>query len=73
VHSLRAELLHQAARFAESNPPTDARILGRALNGRAMRRAAEDELRACARLAVADEERIRWVDQANAVRPVTWV
>jgi len=73
VHELRADLLHRAAQYLEDGGKADVRILGRPFERRALRRGAEDELRACARLAGADEERIRWVDRANAVRPVTWV
>ncbi len=37
-----------------------------------LRRAAEEELRSCARLAGKGDDRLRWVDEANRVRPVTW-
>jgi serine/threonine-protein kinase PknG len=73
VHRLRAELLAAAARYVEAGGAGDARILGRLLKAKPLRRAAEDELRACARLAGTDEERLRLVDEANRVRPVTWV
>lgn len=73
VHELRASLLAAAAAFVESGGDgKDTRILGRAMVPRVLRRAAEEELRACARIAPGGEERIRWVDEANRVRPVTW-
>ncbi len=73
VHELRAHLLWSAAYFVENGGDAkDTRILGRAPKPRLLRRAAEDELRACARLAGSDAERMRWVDEANRVRPVTW-
>ncbi len=73
VHQLRAELLWTAAAFVEGGGDAkDTRILGRAMKPAALRRAAEEELRACARLAGSDAERLRWVDEANRVRPVTW-
>jgi serine/threonine-protein kinase PknG len=73
VHQLRADLLVAAAHFVETGGGGDARILGRPLKSRQLRRAAEDELRACARLAGTDDERIRYVDEANRARPVTWI
>ncbi len=73
VHELRALLLGSAAAFVEAGgDPRDARILGRAMKPGPLRRAAEDELRSCARMAGSDAERLRWVDEANRVRPVTW-
>ena len=73
MHQLRAELLEAAARFVESGGSGNARILGRALTAGPLRRAAEDELRACARMAATREERVRWVDEANRTRPMTWI
>ncbi len=74
VHELKAHLLWTAAAFVESGGDgKDARILGFALKPRLLRRGAEDELRRCARLAGSDEDRMRWVDEANRVRPVTWL
>jgi serine/threonine-protein kinase PknG len=73
-HRLRADLLAAAARHVErGGAPGDARILGKALASNTLRSAAEEELRACARLATKDDERVRLVDEANRVRPVTWV
>jgi serine/threonine-protein kinase PknG len=73
MHQLRAELLEAGARFVESGGSGNARILGRALVAGTLRRAAEDELRACARMAPTHEERVRWVDEANRARPITWI
>jgi serine/threonine-protein kinase PknG len=73
VHQLRAEILLAAARLAEGGVKSAVHVLGLPLRSRMLRRAAEDELRACARLAVVEAERVRWVDEANRVRPVTWV
>ena len=73
VHQLRAELLEAAARFAETGGTGNVAILGRPLVAGTLRRAAEDELRTCARIAATDDERVKWVDEANRVRPVTWV
>jgi hypothetical protein len=73
VHQLRAVLLEAAARFSETGGSGTARILGRPLASDTLRRAAEDELRACARMAATPHERLRWVDEANRVRPVTWI
>ena len=72
MHHLRADLLRSAARFVETGGTGDVRILGRPLKPKTLRRAAEEELRACARMAGTADERLRWIDQANQVRPVTW-
>ena len=70
LHELRAHLLWTAAAFVENGGDgKDARILGLAMKPRMLRRAAEDELRRCARLSGSDEDRLRWVDEANRVRP----
>jgi serine/threonine-protein kinase PknG len=73
VHQLRADLLAAAAAFVEHGGAGDARVLGRALKSRSLRQGAEEELRTCARMAGTEEERVRWVDTANRVRPVTWL
>jgi serine/threonine-protein kinase PknG len=73
VHELRAHLLWTAAAFVEAGgADKDTRILGRPMKPPTLRRAAEDELRACARLAGEGADRLRWIDEANRVRPVTW-
>lgn len=73
LHELRAEALVTAARLAEGGQKAKTRVLGLPLRATMLRRAAEEELRACARLAVVESERVRWIDEANRVRPVTWV
>jgi serine/threonine-protein kinase PknG len=73
AHRLRADLLTESARFVEAGGSGAVRILGCALASKALRSAAEQELRACARLAATDEDRVHLVDEANLVRPVTWV
>ena len=75
VHRLRADVLIAAATHvgkARRGGGGDARVLGMPLVGRDLRRAAEAELRTCARIVGNDEERIRFVDEANRIRPVTW-
>ena len=72
-HRLRADLLVRAADFKETGGTGDVKILGRPLHAGSLRRAAEVELRSCARMAGTAEERVQWVDAANRVRPVTWV
>jgi serine/threonine-protein kinase PknG len=75
AHKLRAEVLRAGATLA-----TDAvavlpkePVLGVAFAAGALKRAAEHELRVCARMASNDDERVHFVDEANAVRPVTLV
>jgi serine/threonine-protein kinase PknG len=74
AHLLRADVLVAAARHADApagKPHT--KILGVVFAQRALRLAAEQELRACARVAESDEDRVLLVDAANAVRPYTLV
>jgi serine/threonine-protein kinase PknG len=75
VHRLRADVLAAAARVAQQGAtmPSGGRILGQPFAARDLRRAAEHELRTCARIALTNDERIRFVDEANSVRPRTWV
>lgn len=73
VHRLRAEVLAAAIALAESEVPFPKEpILGVPFRARALRAAAERELRACARISEARDDRLRYVDAANAVRPITW-
>jgi serine/threonine-protein kinase PknG len=51
-------------------PPGD-RILGVPFQSRPLRVEAERELRACAVTAPSQEDKVRFVDAANAVRPIT--
>jgi serine/threonine-protein kinase PknG len=76
VHKLSAELLVESARYFEgggAGANSGVQILGCALRPKSLRRKAEQELRRCAGMAGNAEERIRWVDEANRVRPVTWL
>jgi serine/threonine-protein kinase PknG len=73
VHRLRADVLAVAVAIAESPVPFPKEpILGVRFAARPLRAAAERELRTCARIAESREDRIRFVDAANAVRPMTW-
>ncbi|KAA2255215.1 protein kinase [Solihabitans fulvus] len=57
----------------QSAPPPQERVLGCALTDRAVRRGLERACRALARLSDSRAERIRLIDLANSVRPVTLV
>jgi serine/threonine-protein kinase PknG len=78
VHRLRAEVLSAGARLASSvskygGDPHGPKVLGVAFREPELRRAAERELRKGAHLADTDAERFRYVDSANAIRPLTLV
>jgi serine/threonine-protein kinase PknG len=74
LHELRAELFTAAALFIERTAQwSDSKVLGISLRAPMLRAAAEGELRTCARMATSNEERIRRIDEANRVRPLTWV
>jgi serine/threonine-protein kinase PknG len=49
------------------------RVLGHELSEYALRLGLERAYRALAKLARDDATRVRWVDQANRIRPRTWV
>ncbi len=73
-HDIRATVLaaaldHAPAGDAASGPP----LLGSPWSERAVRLALEERLRAAARLVTDAERRVALVDEANAVRPRTWV
>jgi serine/threonine-protein kinase PknG len=79
MHALRAEVLTAGVRCSLANA-TGAiapgvvgveKVLGVAFGENELRTAAERELRACARMAETADERVRFVDQANRVRPLT--
>jgi serine/threonine-protein kinase PknG len=72
IHRLRADVLLAAARAGEARRRATAPVLGKT-RARDQRSAAEAELRTCARMAGTDDERIRFVDEANRVRPMTWI
>jgi len=74
LHTLSAELLLTAIEQIRSKaltPNGNARILGQALEESALRTAAEQELRECARFASSPEEKYALVDMANRERPQT--
>jgi serine/threonine-protein kinase PknG len=79
VTQLKADLFHVAALYAAggggagANAAADAKVLGVAVHERALRFAAEEAFRTCARQAATELERYAFVDRANSVRPVTWV
>ncbi len=72
-HAAEAALATAAARRAEAAPFQPAPFLGVAATARALRLRAERALLACARLSESPAARIAFVDQANAVRPRTWL
>jgi serine/threonine-protein kinase PknG len=74
-HETEAALAAEAARQLEAGSlgAEGADLLGVRLRPAALRRRAEASLRACARLSESRDDRIAFVDRANAVRPVTVV
>jgi serine/threonine-protein kinase PknG len=74
MHTLRAEVLSGAVQCVKAHPaPQGEKILGIAFEQDALRRGAEVELRACGRMADSDDEKVRFIDEANRVRPLTLV
>jgi len=72
THKLRADVFAAAiAQCATLKAPDGSKLLGIDLHERALRLAAEAELRACARYAERDDDKIRFVNDANRIRPVT--
>jgi serine/threonine-protein kinase PknG len=71
-HALRAEVLTGAFECARVHvPPVGEHVLGVPFRVADLRAAAERELRTCGRLADGDEEKVRFIDKANQVRPMT--
>jgi serine/threonine-protein kinase PknG len=73
---LAAEMLETSLGWVRENGTRNAasgRVLGHQLSERALRLGLEQAYRALAKMARDDAERVRWVDQANGVRPRTWV
>jgi serine/threonine-protein kinase PknG len=76
VHKLSAKLLEgalgliRAGRLAES---AQQRLLGHPVKVRLLRMAAEREYRDAGKFAATPEEKTALVDQANRVRPRTWI
>jgi serine/threonine-protein kinase PknG len=76
LHELAGQLLRAAAEGIEAGtlkPAPDQRLLGLPLEARPLRRAAERELRTCAHFATLPADKIRFVDEANRVRPITLI
>jgi len=76
LRQIAAQVLSTAAELIEAQTiqaDRARRILGEPLIAEALRLGAERELRACARFAAAREDKIRFVDEANRVRPRTLV
>ena len=76
VHRVGADVLRSAAELLERKAaPADAsaRILGVPLLATSLRLAAEGELRACARFAPSEAEKVQLIDEANRVRPMTFL
>jgi serine/threonine-protein kinase PknG len=74
VSLLKADLFGSAAHCAAGTHGIEAtKILGVPMVERELRHAAEEAYRVSARQAKTDAERYKLVDQANEVRPVTWV
>ncbi len=72
MHKLRSEVFAGAVNCMKTHAPIlDKPVLGVAFALEELRRAAERELRICARMAETAKEKIRFVDEANAVRPLT--
>ena len=72
AHLIRAELFVAAVRVAKrERPPPDPQVLQVPFEERRLRERAEVELRACGRTAPTVDAKVAFVDQANAIRPVT--
>jgi len=76
LHEVSARILETAAESIETGAvrSTDgSRLLGVPMLAKDLRQMAEDELRACARFAKEAADKIRYIDEANRVRPRTLV
>jgi serine/threonine-protein kinase PknG len=74
LHELRARVFAAAVGVAvRGMHPRDQsqKVLGVRFEEKELRAKAEEELRACAHAAPTDAEKISYVDDANAIRPVT--
>jgi len=74
LHKVRADVFAAAARVASHGkqpPDMSQKVLGAPFEERELRLEAEKELRACGRSANTADEKIAFVDLANAVRPIT--
>jgi serine/threonine-protein kinase PknG len=74
VHQLAARVLNIAVKMIASKKLKENRaasLLGYKLEERGLRLGAEAEYRKAARFAASPEEKVKWVNLANAVRPIT--
>jgi serine/threonine-protein kinase PknG len=73
VHQLAGRLFITVIELIETGKlkSSNGTVLGSPLNITALRLAAERRYRSCARFGDDEAEKIRWVDLANRVRPVT--
>jgi serine/threonine-protein kinase PknG len=74
-HMLHQQVLHVALDMLTSKrvaPNSSVKVLGKPLQEVRVREALEHSLRALARMAIG-EERIRLVDEANRLRPWTFI
>ena len=71
---MAVELLRSARAWAaaRTGPGNGGAVLGSPLTERDLSRGLEQSYRALARLAASKRDRVALVDQANAIRPVTW-
>jgi serine/threonine-protein kinase PknG len=75
LHRITADVFRVAAERIEAGTVSanaKEQLLGVALKPAALRLGAERELRACAHLATQRSDKIRFVEEANRVRPWTW-
>jgi serine/threonine-protein kinase PknG len=71
---LAAEMLEKSLGWVRGTQrDAGGRVLGHQLSERALRFGLEQAYRALARMTRDDSERVRRVDQANSIRPRTWV
>jgi len=73
THKLRAEIFRAAVAIAPTGKATvPDPVLGEPFERTKMRLAAEKEFRTCSRMVDKEEDRFRYVDEANAIRPMTF-
>ena len=75
IHRTRAALFAAAVKHAQQAGSTKGTraFLNVPFRERSLRIAAENELRTCARFAPTKAERVALIDEANALRPLTWL
>ena len=67
------EILTAAHQWVDANGPLPTSVLNCRLDDRDLRRGLERHYRTLARLTDDRAERVRLVEQANAIRPISWV